>query len=337
MSGTAAEHLSRLLALVPYLLSRQGIPVEQAARDAGISEAQLEKDLSLLFLCGEPPYLPGDLIEAEWEEGRIFLGNADTIARPLRFGVDEVAALLVGLRLLAGLPGAHDRAALDRTIAKLQEVAGAVAGKAETQVGVAVGQSPDEAALADARRALRESRRLWLRYYVPWRDEATEREVDPMRVALVEGQPYLEGWCHRAEAVRLFRFDRILDLSVLDVPAEVPADAQARDLADGLFRPSPDDIVATLELERDARWVVEYYPCENVTDLGAGRTSVRIRAADSRWIVRLALRLGPTAQVVEPAEVVAEVRAEAAAALRLYDTAAAGSLRDSGPGTEHGG
>ena len=30
--------------------------------------------------------MPDELIEADWEEGRVFVGNADTIARPLRLG-----------------------------------------------------------------------------------------------------------------------------------------------------------------------------------------------------------------------------------------------------------
>ena len=67
--------------------------------------AQLEADLELLFVCGTPGHMPDDLIEAEWEGGRVYLGNADTIARPLRLGVDEALALIVGLRALAAVPG----------------------------------------------------------------------------------------------------------------------------------------------------------------------------------------------------------------------------------------
>lgn len=321
--STASERLTRLLALVPYLLSHQGIPLADAARDAGVSERQLEKDLELLFVCGLPGHMPDDLIEADWETGRVFLGNADTIARPLRLGVDEVAALLVGLRLLAGLPGLHDRAALDKAIAKLQEVAGAAAGAAENRVGVDVPGAPEEAVMADARRALADGRRVHLRYYVPWRDETTERDVDPMRVALVDGRGYLEGWCRRAEAVRLFRLDRVLDLAVLDLPAEVPAEAERLDLDGGLFRPSPGDMVATLELSPDARWVTEYYPCEEVIELGDGRLHVLLRTSDPRWIFSLALRLGPTGHVVDPPELAAAVRQAAEATLALYSAGAA--------------
>ena len=47
MSGGATERLSRLLAMVPYLVSRQGIPIGEAAREFGITQQQLVKDLEL--------------------------------------------------------------------------------------------------------------------------------------------------------------------------------------------------------------------------------------------------------------------------------------------------
>jgi proteasome accessory factor C len=318
VSGGASERLTRLLALVPYLLNRQGIPMEQAARDAGITVDQLEKDLFLLFVCGLPGHMPDDLIEADWEDGLVYLGNADTIARPLRLGAEEVATLLVGLRLLAGLPGSHDRVALDKAMAKLQEVAGAAAGKADERVGVEVGPAPDELVLAGERRALAEKRRLHLRYYAANKDQTTERDVDPMRLVLVDGHTYLEGWCHRAEDVRLFRLDRVLALEVLDVAATVPGDAVAHDLQQGLFSPSPQDTIAELELERDAHWVTEHYPCEEVVELGDGRLHVRVRSGDPEWLVRLAMRLGPTARIVAPPELADRVREAAAEALAAY-------------------
>ncbi|MGQ0845877.1 MAG: helix-turn-helix transcriptional regulator [Sporichthyaceae bacterium] len=314
---TAADRLTRLLALVPYLINRQGIELAKAAADAGISETQLVKDLELLFLCGLPGHLPGDLIEADWESGRVYLTNADTIGRPLRLRMDEVTALVVGLRVLAGLPGAAESQALERALAKLTEIAGGAVGAVDAQVGVET--TPVDPTVAEGvRRGLEQRRRLHLRYWVPWRDEVTERDVDPMRLALVDGHSYLEGWCHRAEAVRLFRLDRVLALDVLDVPAEVPADAPTRDLSAGLFQPGTDDVVATLRLDRGARWVSEYYPGELVSEEADGTTVVRLRAPDPAWVVALALRLGPSAQIIDPPGLAEQVREHAREALEAY-------------------
>ena len=159
---------------------------------------------------------------------------------------------------------------------------------------------------------------MHLRYYVPGRDEATERDVDPMRLLVVEGRPYLEGWCLRAEGVRLFRLDRVLGLEVLDVPSAPPAEAEPVDVDQGLFRPSPDDVLVELELSAAGRWVAEYYPCESVTELEDGRLRVVLRTPDTGWVRRLALRLGEDGRVISPAPLLAEVREAAAAALANY-------------------
>lgn len=317
--SSSADRLTRLLALVPYLLNRQGIPLATAARDAGITEVALVKDLELLFVCGLPGHLPDDLIEAEWETGAVYLGNADTIDRPLRLTADEVAALLVGLRLLAELPGISDRAALDGAIAKLQEVAGSVAGDVEERLGVQVGDAVAEQVLRRAREALAGNRRVHLRYWVPWRDETTDRDVDPMRLAFVDGHSYLEGWCHRAEDIRLFRLDRVLALEILELAADPPNGAVGRDLDGGLFRPSDGDTVAVLLLDPVARWVSEYYPCEEVHERPDGSMIVHLRTVGPEWIVRLAMRLGPAATVLEPRELADTVRLRARATLAAYE------------------
>ena len=119
--------------------------------------------------------------------------------------------------------------------------------------------------------ALDRGRLLHLSYHVPARDETTERDVDPMRLLLVEGRSYLEAWCRRAEGVRLFRLDRVERAEVLDAPAAPPPSAEQRDLAQGLFQPSPDDALVTLALRPGARWVADYYPCESVEEADGRR------------------------------------------------------------------
>lgn len=315
MSISATERLSRLLAMVPYLARRQGIPLAEAAAELGISEGTLVKDLELLFVCGAPGHLPDDLIEAEWDDGHVYLANVDTIARPLRLGADEALALLVGLRALADVPGLHDRDALDRTMAKLEAAAGD-AGSASRQVAVAVDGVSDS--LVTVREALAGRRRLHLTYFVPARDETTERDVDPMRLLMVDGRWYLEAWCRRAEGVRLFRLDRIEAAEVLAVPAEVPAEAHQRDLAESLFQPSAQDTLVTLEVAPDAAWILDYYPVEQVDELHEGGFRLRIRVADDRWLRSLVLRLGGSARVTDPPELATMIARRAGEALQAY-------------------
>lgn len=315
--GPSTERLQRLLALVPYVMSRRVVGLAETAAAFGMRQRDLVDDLNLLWcveLRAPDPYCPIDL---SYEGGEIMVSKAESIARPLRLAVDEAAALLVALRMLAEVPGTGDRSALSRLIAKLEAAAGEAAS-VSAQVAVQLDNHNEQGVSDQIRSALADGRRLHLRYYVPGRDEATERDVDPMRLLVVDGRQYLEGWCYRAEGMRLFRLDRMLDLAVLDVPASPPKAAAPVDVDQGLFRPSPEDVFVTMELSVAGRWVAEYYPCESVTELPDGRLRIVLRTPDTGWVRRLALRLGEDGRVVEPESLAESARAAARAALAQY-------------------
>ena len=315
MSG-AVDQLPRLLALVPYLLARPGVRLTEVAKDFGISEDRLRKDLNLLWVCGLPGHGPGDLIDVEFEGETVTLLEPAGVTRPLRLTVDEALALLVALRALADTPGLDEHDAVDRALAKIEQAAGAAA-EAAARVEIAV--EGEERVLPIVQSALEQARRLHLSYYVPGRDETTERDVDPMRLLLVDGRSYLEAWCRRVEGVRLFRLDRVHEVAVLDEPSEPPADVQPRDLSQGLFRPGPDDLLVTLALRPGAAWVADYHPCESVTESADGGLTVRLRARDTSWVRRLVLRLGDQGRVLAPDSLAQSVREDAARALAAYE------------------
>jgi len=305
--------------MVPWLLNRQGIEIEEAAREFAVTTAQIQADLGLLFLCGTPGGYPGDLIEAEWESGRVFLGNADTIDRPLRLGVDEALALIVGLRALAAVPGIGERDAVVRALAKLEAATGS-ASAGTSRIQVLIDEGAGDEFLGQARQALTDRRRVHLRYLVPGRDETTERDVDPMRLINVDAHWYLEGWCHRAEDVRMFRLDRIEALGILDQDGTPPAAAEPRDLDSGVFTPRPDDQLVRLALGPEALWVSDYYPIERIDRHPDGGAVLELRTADTTWLRRLMWRLGPHATVLEPAELARAVHQGARVALDAYAT-----------------
>ena len=318
---TSAERLRRLLALVPYVATRRVVGLAETAATFGMTERELIDDLNLAWcveLRAPEPYCPIDL---SYEDGEISISQAESIARPLRLAADEASALLIALRMLAetaSFGGHRDGDAVARLIAKIEAAAGAAAA-ASSQVTVQI-ENPNARGMAAALSgALTAGKRVHLRHYASKRDEATERDVDPMRLLVVEGRTYLEGWCRRAEGVRLFRLDRVLSVDVLDVPADVPETAEPVDVDAGLFTASPSDVLVELELAPAARRVAEDYPCETVTELPDGRLRIGLRTPDTTWVRRLALRLGEDARVVSPAGLADEVRSTAAAALAQYE------------------
>ena len=330
----ARDQVARLLMLVPYLHAHGTVHVDEAARALGTTPKQLVKDLTVLLMCGLPGGYPDDLIDVDLDaleeggDGVIRVSNADYLARPLRLTPTEASAVIVALRALRNSASAGTREVLDRALAKL-EAAAAHGGVAQIDPG----QGVEDAEVALLARRLQEAidagRQVRLRYFVPSRDEESERVVDPHRVVRGQGAPgvaqtaaYLDAWCHRAQAPRLFRLDRITDAQVLDTPVATTA-ADPRDLDAGLLG-EEETVVVTLRLARQARWVVDYYPVLDVReeaggDTGGDHVEVDLRVADERWLTRLLLRLAPYAEVVRPREFTDSFTAAARSALSLYD------------------
>jgi proteasome accessory factor C len=321
--SSAKDQVARLLALVPYIQSREEVSVEQAAADFGVRPAQIVKDLNVLWFCGLPGLGMGDLIDVDMDaldgEGVIRVSNADYLGRPLRLGSTEASALIVALRTLRESSDETVRPVVERTLAKLETAAGDGAALA-ARVDVLL---DDRQAEIDRFRerlaeALRLGRQVRLGYYVPARDEATERTVDPLRLVTAEGHTYLEAWCHLAEDVRLFRLDRVSGAEILHTQVADHADVPPRDLEAGIFQPSPEDTLATLRLSPAARWVAEYYPVETTEELPDRHLRVTLRVGDTGWLTRLLLRLGAAAELEEPATLRTVVRDVVTEALGNY-------------------
>ena len=145
------------------------------------------------------------------------------------------------------------------------------------------------------RAAVRGDRALSIEYYSASHDMLSSRVVDPIRVVLVADHSYLEAWCRSAEGVRLFRFDRIVDASVLDEPSAPPEPAvQAAPPDTSLFDADPSLPSATLLIDRSASWMFDYYPLQGDPRTARrglrGRDDLRLRRVDGPLRARLRLR-----------------------------------------------
>ena len=82
------------------------------------------------------------------------------------------------------------------------------------------GSPPAHRHAALLRQAIASNRQARLDYYVPTRDETTQRTVDPLALLTADGHDYLDAWCHLAEARRLFRLDRMHAVELVDEPRD---------------------------------------------------------------------------------------------------------------------
>jgi proteasome accessory factor C len=318
-AGTEAakDQVARLLRLVPYLHARDQVSLDEAARALGVPPDQLERDLRVLFLCGLPGGYPDDLIDVDLDalegEGVIRVSNADYLARPLRLTPTEASAIIVALRALRAGSAKDTRDVVDRALAKLE-----AAAAGSTPLVDPGDDLPGVTALrAQLDAAVRDRRQVRITYYVPARDEESDRVVDPHAVVSHHGVAYLDAYCHSADAPRLFRLDRIHEATVLD--SEITTEPSApRDLSQGVLS-GEEATRVTLRLQPEARWVEEYYAVEEVRPRRDGGSEVDLQVVDERWLQRLLLRLTPSARVVAPKNYGQGADKAARQALALYD------------------
>ncbi|HEX8100655.1 MAG TPA: WYL domain-containing protein [Actinomycetota bacterium] len=315
-TGKASERLRRLLVVIPYLVGHPGTEISEITRLFGITEAELLEDLNLLFVSGLPPYGPGDLIDVQVEEGRVWIGMADYFSRPVRLTRAEALALYLKGKALLGAPGLEEAPALASALEKIEqrigpEILESLAGRVE------VGEAGRMAeALATVRRAVERQERLEIEYYSAARDELTTRRIDAEHLFSAIGNWYVVAWDHLANDERLFRADRIRSAKAMGETFEPRGLLGA---GRPLYTRTEHDIPVRLRLRPAARWVAEYYETENVKNAEDGSVEATLPTKDLAWVTKLILRLGGSATVIEPPELAEMVRDAAAQTLEVYE------------------
>jgi len=291
-SSRTVSRLSRILALIPYVLDREAADVSEIMERFGYTEEQLTRDLNTIFVCGLPGYGPGDLMEAYIDEEEVIIDAADFFSKAPRLTPFEALGLLASGMTVVG--SGEGSPALESAVRKLSKV---VMPDADTTLTVDVlDQSRHVGTLRDA---AADHNVVHIVYRSVGKEETTERDIEPWSVFATLGRWYVHGFCRLVDGSRTFRVDRIRALDILDETFERPEEVPTPGVG---YSPSSDDVTCVIDLDAGARWVLEYYPVEVVQE-SATTTRIRFHSPDAEVPARLLLRLGAHARLVEGAEV----------------------------------
>lgn len=285
---TSVQRMQRLLSIVPWIAHHDGPRIDEVCERFHLGRDELLADLEVVFMVGIPPYTPDTLIEVFTEDERVWIHLGDFFRRPLRLTVAQGLALLTAGAAVASTPGADPDGPLAHALAKVGAALGS-SGVAPLDVELGAG---DTNLLGTLREAVSDGRSVRLDYYTAGRDDQEVRVVEPYRVYSRDGSWYLLGWCHRAEAQRVFRVDRISAVELLDQPVD-----RSRDLRDDGYVAAGDDHRVTVALPATARWVAQQFPVEQIEEVD-GKVLVTFAVSGPAFLARLLLRFGPDAEVV---------------------------------------
>ena len=116
---SAAQRVSGLLVMLPWIMQRQRVKISTMARQFNLSEAELVEDLQMAAVCGVPPYTPDALIDVYMDDGMVIAEVPLVFSRPLKLSTAELFAVSVMAQTAMQLPGANKKGPLASALAKL--------------------------------------------------------------------------------------------------------------------------------------------------------------------------------------------------------------------------
>lgn len=319
------DQLSRQWRLVQRLArSRYGAGLDALADELECTRRTVYRDLDALMFAGFP-------VTSEKRDGRVYyrllesyeLGDAP-------FTADELLALAFGEDLLRSLEGTvfHDsvRSALQKIRASLGPEGTAFLERLRESFRVLPGPHKRYGEVSEVIRTLNEAvlerHSVDMEYRTGRTGRVSERRLDPYRVWYRAGGLYVIGHDHRSGELRTFAVDRIQEARPTGTGFEVPEGFDFDALTASAFGVVAEPPVA-VRIRFEPRWALyveehTWHPSQETRRLPDDGVELTMEVGAGDELRGWVLSFGTGAEVLEPADLRAEVRAELEGALGRY-------------------
>jgi len=322
MADTLSQTVNRILTMVAFVRRRpEGVPIRELAEFLGSSPQDVAADIDAILMCGVPPYLPSDYINAGIEGGRVFISFADHIQRPINLTLQEALALLLVLRSLPVGADAHE--GVKRLRSKILRLLPG-RGRELRRIGRRIQLGQDRSVLGRTlhtlEKAVADSREVHMRYYTASRDAMTERNLQPYGLIEHAGSWYVVGRCLLRDRELPFRVDRIRQIELTDRTFEPPPDFNIESYrAAEMYFPTSRDIRVRIRIAPElVRWIREERPPSDIEPAEDGGATVSISVTHAEWLLSWLIQHGTLAEVIRPIALRRKMAEYCAATLAVY-------------------
>ena len=307
MSVELPDNLTRLLTMVAYARrAPEGVPLQELADYLGCSEQEIIEDLDRVLLCGVPPYLPSDYINAGVEAGRVYIMFADHISRPINLTALEAMALLAALRSLpVGVKEQEAVAALRERITGLFSGPGRERLlEADRSIRLGGREPGSGSTLQVIEQAIERGEEVRMEYYTASRNEMSERRLLPYGLVEHGGHWYVVGWCLTRERELPFRVDRIRKIEATGERFETPRNFDLeRYTQSEMYFPTARDLRVRIRLAPVlVRWVEDDPPGQEIQRTPDGGAMLQVSVSRAEWLLSWLLQHGGQAEALDPPE-----------------------------------
>ena len=309
---------ARLLDLVPYLHANQGISIKELSVEFGVTQTQIQSDLTTLWMCGLPGYTPLELIDLEFESGYVTIRNASTLAKPRKISFDEGLALLLGLQLLTErIPS--DRLDLREDIDVLSERLSHNLGVPKT---LRISSEIDPEISQQLIYALKSSSDVEISYHSLYSDNVSTRRISPQILYEEDERSYVQAHCHLSNSLRIFRIDRILSCLVTDKVDVGEHEINTTNLIELTPSQKTDKNQISYEIRviSATRDIAERFGIQSVLKEQGNQAAqlVQLQSFSEEWVERAVLATGADIELTGPAEIRKDVYNRAKSLLNRY-------------------
>lgn len=320
---SVSDRLGRLLFIVPYVVHRDGVPITELAQVLGVSVSQIEADINLLSMVGQPPLTPDHLVDLYVEDNIVYVQLDQSLTRPLRLTHDEARALVLGAKLVGHLGGWGDdlETLLARIVQHLHPVDRQVVQNLSERVLVQPGQEPASQAKA-LRQAVQECRIARVDYYSASSDRHKRYNLKPLGLMTHGGIDYVVARdIDAADHEKIFRLDRVGQVELTADLFEPPSDVDLEKFRTQRLYSGADALHAKVRfashLSRDIR---ERFAAADIVTADAPGAGLEVQVATSSaaWLTRWALAFGTDAEVRGPPPCREHIRAVCEEAMAAY-------------------
>jgi len=298
---------ARMLDLVPYLHAHQGIALTTLAHNFGISESEMNADLTTLWMCGLPGYTPLELIDLSFDSGFVTIRNAQTLENPRSLNKEEVIALLLGLDLVRSAL-ANQREDL---LAKIDVLSHRLRSLIGLQAQLKAEPAIDGSIRSTITKAISSGTSLDIKYHSLYADRISERTILPIEWHNDAFHEYVFAYCDQAQSFRTFRLDRIQYANVGQKKLKPEKISQI------LESPALTYRIRIHSHLRAARELFEFEGDDK--DLHSG-IEKEIPSFTAEWMRRMIFSASASVELLSPVGERLDIATSAKALLALYET-----------------
>ena len=302
MVDTAAVRALRSMDLIPYVLENPGVSIAELSAKFSVTQAQIESDLQLVFMCGLPGYTPYELIDVAFEDGVVSVIDPQVLDKPRKFSSNEIVVIALGLKILIDINQTNSTA-----LTKLKQLSEKIAKLGSNKSILMAGDVSAFPFFEIISKSLSEQRILNLQYHSLIKDQITQRLVLPEKLYFLNGSLYLAALDIDIDSDRVFKVDLIKECKV------------GEQMAAKKVLESSIETTVILDVQKQNRNFIE----RNSSIITAiqengDSTRVHLQVSNLEWIKLTVLSNAPGITVVSPELLATAVKQSARDLLALY-------------------